>query len=66
MRTLIDKFPEGYEGWAKAQGEEVVHRVIPPTKIVSSKIPRADIGPTVTEQDHDPIEQPEGTPYQRG
>lgn len=26
MRTLIDKFPEGYEGWARERGEEPVQR----------------------------------------
>ena len=24
MRYFIDKFPEGYEGWAKERGEEVI------------------------------------------
>ncbi|KAJ1324156.1 protein-ribulosamine 3-kinase [Microdochium nivale] len=31
MRTLLDKFPDGYEGWARARGEEIVHRVHQPT-----------------------------------
>jgi protein-ribulosamine 3-kinase len=35
MKTLIAKFPEGYEGWARERGEEPVERVIPPTSMVS-------------------------------
>lgn len=31
MRILLAKFPDGYEGWAKAQGEEPVQRVYAPT-----------------------------------
>ena len=26
MQTLIDRFPDGYEGWAKDRGEEVTPR----------------------------------------
>ena len=26
MRYFVDKFPEGYEGWAKERGEEPVAR----------------------------------------
>ena len=26
MRYIVDKFPEGYEGWAKERGEEPVAR----------------------------------------
>lgn len=33
MKTLIGKFPGGYEEWAKERGEEPVHRVMPPTTI---------------------------------
>jgi hypothetical protein len=33
MKTLIGKFPGGYEEWAKKRGEEPVHRVMPPTTI---------------------------------
>jgi protein-ribulosamine 3-kinase len=33
MKTLIAKFPGGYEEWAKEKGEEPVHRVMPPTTI---------------------------------
>lgn len=29
MKTLINKFPEGYEGWARERGEEPVHRNTP-------------------------------------
>ena len=29
MKTLINKFPEGYEGWARERGEEPVHRSMP-------------------------------------
>lgn len=31
MRTLIAKFPEGYEGWARERGEEPVQRVFSET-----------------------------------
>jgi hypothetical protein len=31
MRTLIAKFPEGYEGWARDRGEEPVQRTYSPT-----------------------------------
>lgn len=31
MRTLLAKYPDGYEGWAKEKGEEPVHRVYSPT-----------------------------------
>ncbi|KAK9419870.1 putative protein-ribulosamine 3-kinase [Seiridium unicorne] len=31
MRTLIAKYPDGYEGWAKEKGEVPVHRVYSPT-----------------------------------
>lgn len=31
MRTLIAKYPDGYEGWAKEKGEEPVQRVYSPT-----------------------------------
>jgi hypothetical protein len=33
MKTLIAKFPGGYEEWAREKGEEPVHRVMPPTTI---------------------------------
>jgi protein-ribulosamine 3-kinase len=33
MKTLIAKFPGGYEEWARERGEELVHRVMPPTTI---------------------------------
>lgn len=33
MKTLIGKFPGGYEEWATERGEEPVHRVMPPTII---------------------------------
>lgn len=33
MKTLIAKFPGGYEEWAREKGEEPVHRVMPPTII---------------------------------
>lgn len=33
MKTLIGKFPGGYEEWAKETGEEPVQRVMPPTTI---------------------------------
>ena len=26
MRTLLDKYPDGYEGWAKARGEDFIVR----------------------------------------
>lgn len=26
MKTLISKFPDGYEGWARGKGEEPVKR----------------------------------------
>ena len=26
MRTLVTKYPDGYEGWAKEKGEDVVAR----------------------------------------
>lgn len=26
MRYFVDKFPDGYEGWAKERGEELVLR----------------------------------------
>ncbi|KAJ5691579.1 hypothetical protein N7488_012314 [Penicillium malachiteum] len=36
MRTLIAKFPEGYEGWAKERGEEPVRRVMSETPMFST------------------------------
>ncbi|TVY87259.1 Ketosamine-3-kinase [Lachnellula willkommii] len=33
MKTLIAKFPGGYEEWAKEKGEEPVYRVMPPTSM---------------------------------
>ncbi|PMD62260.1 uncharacterized protein K444DRAFT_610362 [Hyaloscypha bicolor E] len=33
MKTLIAKFPGGYEEWAREKGEQPVHRVMPPTTI---------------------------------
>ncbi|PQE33460.1 phosphoglycerate mutase protein [Rutstroemia sp. NJR-2017a WRK4] len=37
MKTLIAKFPGGYEGWARERGEEPVQRVMPPTTIYLAK-----------------------------
>ena len=34
MKTLLAKYPDGYEGWAKENGEEPVERVIPKTFVV--------------------------------
>lgn len=34
MRTLITKYPDGYEGWAKEKGEKPVQRVITETSVV--------------------------------
>jgi protein-ribulosamine 3-kinase len=31
MKSLTRKFPGGYEEWAWQQGEEPVHRIMPPT-----------------------------------
>jgi hypothetical protein len=33
MKTLIAKFPGGYEQWAREKGEVPVERVMPPTTI---------------------------------
>ena len=34
MKTLIAKYPDGYEGWAREKGEEPVQRVIPYTSVI--------------------------------
>ena len=38
MKTLIAKFPDGYEGWAKEHGETPVHRVMSPTPLPNLNI----------------------------
>jgi len=34
MKFLIEKYRDGYEGWAREKGEKPVERVIPPTSVV--------------------------------
>lgn len=31
MRCLITKYPEGYEGWAKENGEQTAQKMFSPT-----------------------------------
>lgn len=59
MKTLIRKFPGGYEEWAKERGEEPVHRVMPPTTI-GLELEELSIDNSTTQLSSDPNSHPTG------
>lgn len=59
MKTLIGKFPGGYEEWAKERGEEPVHRVMPPTTI-GLELEELPIDNSTTQRSSDSSSHPTG------